>query len=129
MNLSPAIRALKSKLAVIDAQHKQLSDAIRALTHLDARQKSDPEPKPKQKRRRHFVYSATCMRCGNLFKAKRHPAKSNPKRGVLFCHKPCTSAMYNQDIRTRTKGAPRIKEATVKTILPGDMLRATVGQH
>lgn len=128
MNLSSTVRDLKAKLAAVEIQHKQLTDAIRALAPFSRTEATIPPAQPK-KRRRHFVYNATCLRCGNLFKAKRHPAKNNPKRSVLFCHKPCNSTLYKQD---QTKYASRVAMHAThseKTILPGDPLRASTGQR
>jgi len=125
MNLVPAVKQLKARLATIEAEHKRVADAIKLLTNLAAKN-TKPESKPEPKRRkRGYVHKATCLRCGNLFKAKRHPGKMNtPQSQVLFCHKPCTSSMYNREKR---RGAVPTKPFT--TLLPSDPLRATMGQH
>lgn len=122
MNLNSAIRAINSKLSALQVEKQRLEDAIRVLSKI-TEPEAKPEAKPSaKKRRRAFLCTVTCKRCGNHFKAKRHPGNGTaPQSKVLFCHKPCCSSMYNREQRQNA----RAKEQTFKsTILPGDPLRA-----
>jgi hypothetical protein len=119
--IDATMKQLKTRLAVLDAEHKRLTAAIRVLSHINNdgwEVGTDTQPK---KRKRHFVHKTTCIRCGNPFRAKRRPGPNQkaPQSRVLFCHKPCTSNMYARDQRLKKQDPPR-----KVTILPGDPLKA-----
>lgn len=122
-SLDAAVKQLQSHLTTLEAERKRVMLAIHALNYVS--KKTEPAPAEPKKRHRGYVYKATCLRCGNLFKAKRSPNPQSPSQQskVLFCHKPCVSSMYRREQRTLAqKQAAMAQSRKGTTLFPGDTL-------
>lgn len=117
--VNEAVSKLKSRLSALAAETAQIRRAIELLeaARNDVKtRKVDGRALP---RRRHVYYKVSCTRCGKPIKVKRDP-KGKPS----FCHKPCTSEMYNRELRNKKKES-RKKHIKGTTIVKGDGLSST----